>query len=117
MIDWRNNNDTELFWSEVYQYKDANGYNTFKELSDTVISTLILPNSNAKVKIIFSAMNNVKSKLRNKMELPLLSFILTIKFGLTRHNKCCHSYKLSYQTLEAIGTLSAYNKTNTEEYL
>ena len=29
LIDWTNNNDTELFWSEVYQYKDAHGYNTF----------------------------------------------------------------------------------------
>ena len=49
------------------------------------------------------------------MELPLLSSILTVKFGLARHNKCCHSYELRYQILEAVGTLSAITKTNTEE--
>ena len=115
LIDWKNNNDTELFWSKVYWYKDAHGYNTFKELSDATISTLILSNSNAKVERIFSAMSNVKSKSRNKMELPLLSSILTVKFGLARHNKCCHNYKFPYQTLEAIDTLSAYSKSNTDK--
>ena len=115
LIDLKNNNDTELFWSEVFQHKDAHGYNTFKELSDAVISTLILPNFKAKVERLFSIMNNVKSKSRNKMELPLLSSILTVKFRLARHSKSCHDYELPYQTLEAIGTLSAYSKTNTDE--
>ena len=51
-------------------------------------------------------------KLKNKMGLPLLISILTVKFRLASHRKCCHNYELPYQTLEVLDTLSAYNKTN-----
>ena len=54
-------------------------------------------------------MNYIKSKLRNKMKLPLLNAILTIKFGLARLGKCCSTYKLPNQVLKEIGTAKAYD--------
>ena len=55
---------------------------------------MILPHSNADVERIVSAMNHVKSKLRNNMKIDLLSAILIIKFGLILKGKCYSTYKL-----------------------
>jgi len=35
-----------------------------------------------------------ETKLQNKMEHQIPALILTIKFGLKRHNKCCKDYSL-----------------------
>ncbi len=50
LLDWTNKTDTEQFWSEVFQYKDASGCNPFKDITDCAISTLVLPHFNAHVK-------------------------------------------------------------------
>ena len=84
LIDWKQKTKTELFWNEVKQFKDASGNNSFNALFECAESALILPHLNADIERVFSAMNYIKSKLRNKMKLPLLNAILTIKFGLAR---------------------------------
>jgi hypothetical protein len=89
LVDWTNKTETEAFWGEVRQFKDAPGNNPFCKLFECAMSALILPHSNADVERVFSAMNNIKSKTRNRMKLDLLNAILTIKFGLIREGKCC----------------------------
>lgn len=61
-------------------------------------------------------MNIVKTKLRNKMQLPMLKAILSVKHGLKRNNKCCKNYDLPPSTLKLIGTMAAYdiNKKDNE---
>lgn len=110
LIHWENIKETEAFWCEVLSYKDASGNNPFEELSKFAISTLILPHSNADVERVFSAMNNIKSKLRNRMEYKMLTSLLTIKFGLIRGDKCCSTYQLPKSVLQKIGTLESYNR-------
>lgn len=85
LVDWHNKTDTDAFWYEVGSYRDASGVNPFEELFQCAISALILPHSNADVERI-SALNHVKSKTRNRMQLKLLHGILTVKFGLIRKN-------------------------------
>ena len=58
--------NTEAFWSEVGEYKDASGCNPFLELFQCAISALILPHSNAEIERVFSAMNYVKSKTKKQ---------------------------------------------------
>ena len=113
LIDWTNSTDTEKFWTEVHKYRNSSGFNPFKELSEHAISMLILPHSNAHVERLFSSMNHVKSKSRNRMELQLLGSLLTIKFGLMRHKKCCHNYELPANVIQAIGTMEAYASKET----
>ena len=98
-IDWVNKTNTEKFWSEVGDYKDASGSNPFLELYQCAISVLILPHSNAEIERVFSSMNYVKSKLRTSMSLKLLNAILAIKFGLIRVGKCCSTYDLPSHVL------------------
>ena len=66
LVDWINKTNTEKFWSEVDDYKDASGSNPFLELYQCAISVLILPHSNAEIESEFSC-NCVKSKLRHSM--------------------------------------------------
>ena len=80
---------TEEFWSEISDYRDASGENPFKDIATFAISLLILPNSNAEVERLFSNMDIVNNKLRNKMLLPMLSPILTVEYGMKKHNKYC----------------------------
>lgn len=53
----------------VNEYRDAAGENPFKKLSDFVLKLLSLPFSNADVERVFSTMNFVKNKTRNRMKL------------------------------------------------
>uniref|UniRef100_A0A0L8HJX3 HAT C-terminal dimerisation domain-containing protein n=1 Tax=Octopus bimaculoides TaxID=37653 RepID=A0A0L8HJX3_OCTBM len=75
----------KTFWLEVLEYKDATGGNPFRDIADFAINLLTLPNSNAEVEQLFSSMGVMKSKLKNKMHLPMLS----IKYGQKRCGKCC----------------------------
>lgn len=81
LIDWTNKTDTVAFWDEVNKYKDASGSNPFTELATFVLSMLILPYSNAQVERIFSQLNLVKTKTRNKMSIEMVNAILSIRFG------------------------------------
>ena len=63
-----------------------------------------MAHSNAEVEHVFSAMNNIKSKLRNTIEYRMLTALLTIK--LIRSDKC-----------QKIGTLESYASKKSEELL
>ena len=59
------------FWIQVYAYKkNAVNENPFKELFDFVLKFLILPFSNAE---IFSGMNILRTKIRNRMTLSTMN--------------------------------------------
>ncbi|KAG0418845.1 hypothetical protein HPB47_004551 [Ixodes persulcatus] len=77
LVPWENTSDVVSFWSEVAKYKDASGKNPFKELSDFALCVLVLPWSNAEVERVFSQVNIVKSKLRNKMTTFMANALLT----------------------------------------
>nr|CAI5865955.1 unnamed protein product [Callosobruchus analis] len=88
---WNTHYDTiKVFWSEVLNYRNGDDQ-PFKDLAEFCLELLILPHSNAEVQRLLSTTNIIKSKLRNKLQLPMLSVILNIKAGLNRCDKCCHS--------------------------
>lgn len=62
------------------------------ELSKFALSVLSLPISNAYVERVFSIMNIIKSKIRNKINLPLLDSVLRIKFYFLAKNICCKDF-------------------------
>lgn len=107
-VKWQNTDNTIKFWHEVSSYRNANGENPFKNLCDLALTFLILPFSNAEVERIFSQLNIVKNKTRNKLSLEIVNSILTIRYGLRRHNKCCYNYDLDEGTLNIIGTNETY---------
>jgi hypothetical protein len=93
----------------VLSYKDSQGINIFAELTYTAISMLTLPHSNAEIERLFSQMNVVKNKLRNRL-------ILTIRSGLKRFNKCCHNYPLSNDLIKKIKTKETYSLEPDDDF-
>lgn len=79
---WNNTVDTPSFWSEVFNYRDSSGNRVFEEFANVAINILSLPYSNAEVERIFSQMNLVKNKARNRMKY-MLTEMLRIRIGLS----------------------------------
>ena len=90
-IKWQCTSSTLRFSNEVIVYKGAAGNNPFEDLSHLAISLLSLPHPNAEIERVFSQMNIVKTKLRNRLSVKTLNAILYIRFGLKRSGKCCYS--------------------------
>lgn len=84
---WNETTNVVKFWVEVNNYTDSYGENPLKELSELAITTLSLPFSNAEVERVFSQMNLIKSKTRNKMGTELLTSLLQIRSGLKKHGQ------------------------------
>lgn len=109
-INWMNTNNTMDFWSKVFHYSDASRENPFKEMVILSSKLLTLPFSNADVERLFSQMNVVKTKVRNRISLQTLSNILTIKYGLRIEGKCCNSnnYIITKDMLNQIENMKSY---------
>ncbi|CAI6357873.1 unnamed protein product [Macrosiphum euphorbiae] len=100
-------NDANLFWPKVYNYKDAGGNFAFRELSEFVLKGLSLPSSNAVVERVFSIMNTVKTKSRNRINANMLDALLRIKTTFISTKTCC---------TEFVPPKSMYDKFNSEMY-
>lgn len=111
-FEWKNRNNTEEFWAEVSSFRDVNGGAYFEELSEIAITFLVLPISNAAVERVFSVMNLVKTKTRNRLQSEMLNSILTIKAGLQRKGKCCNDYNIPIDIVKNIGTSNIYDESN-----
>lgn len=115
LIKWTEIHDTRKFWTEVINYQNEVNDNPFKELSDFAIELLILPQSNAEVERLFSTMNLVKSKIRNSVQLPMLSAILSIRGGLRRHGKCCDNFTVPDNVIDKIKTAATYTSHEDDD--
>ncbi|KAG7169876.1 putative hAT family C-terminal dimerization region-containing protein 11 [Homarus americanus] len=78
-IKWIEASDTLFLWAEM-SYRDATGENLTR-ISQLALTLLSLPHSNADVERIFSHMNIVQIKLRNRLSIRSLNAIMAIKYG------------------------------------
>nr|CAI5836191.1 unnamed protein product [Callosobruchus analis] len=102
LIKWNTYLIQSCFGVDVLNYRNGDDQ-PFKEPADFCLELLILPHSNAKVEGSFSTMEG------RTLKLPMLSAILSIKAGLNRYDKCCHSYNVPDENvLEKIRTKENY---------
>lgn len=106
---------TENFWSEVSKYKDATGTNCFQDVCEMALNILSLPHSNAEVERLFSQINIVKNKLRNRLHTKSVSAVITVRSGLRRVGKCCYSYELQEEVVKKIGTMAVYSEKRLDQ--
>ncbi|KAJ8947983.1 hypothetical protein NQ314_008518 [Rhamnusium bicolor] len=87
------NTSSEYFWSNlVLNYKNAGGEQIFKDIAEFALLTLSLPLSNAVVERVFSLMNIIKTKTRNKINMPLLDALIRIKVHFLVEGLCCKNF-------------------------
>lgn len=112
-IKWMNVTSSEDFWNEVSKYCDCCNENPFRELSEFALNLLSLLYSNADVERVFSQMNLVKNKLRNRMSADTVNAILDIRYGLKRSEQCCHVYNFPEEVISQIGTPQTYKSNQS----
>lgn len=81
--------DSHQFWPKIYNYQDAGGNFAFRELAGFILKVLSLPSSNAVVERVFSIMNTVKTKARNRINTTMLDALLRIKCTFISTNTLC----------------------------
>lgn len=74
--------DIYYFWACVLDCFNSIGESPFKELALFALRCLTLPVSNAVVERIFSYMNCIKTKGRNKLQLQMLDALLRLRVHL-----------------------------------
>lgn len=113
IVKWQETKSTEKFWVEVSNYKDAAGVNSFQDICHMALSVLSLPHSNAEVERLFSQINIVKNKLRNRLTSKTVSAVLAVRSGLRRVEQSCYSYEMPEDIVKKIGTMEAYTTPGT----
>ena len=84
--------DAVKFWSTVAKMKNAIGEEQFPDLAAFALRALSLPLSNAVVERVFSVMSVVKTKLRNRMKIPMLNAIMRTRLYLMVRDICCENF-------------------------
>lgn len=82
-----------VFWKKVITLKNAAGERLFPDISLLAFTVLSFPSSNATVERVFSIMNTVKCKLRNKMILKTLNALVLIKCHFNINKICCKDFE------------------------
>ena len=106
--------DVEKFWMEVHDHTDASGENDFIDVGKFALSMLAIPVSNASVERVFSQMNLVKSKIRNRMQQSTLENILHVRAFMQRNSACCHEFTPTQEML-SLFTQDIYNVGTNDE--
>lgn len=104
-----------LFWTKAITVKNAGGESVLKDLALFALKAYSLPISNALVERVFSKVTSVKTKLRNKMGLELLTSLLRIKTSLQQKGICCSSFEPPQSMLKYDSSIYKQELENTEE--
>ena len=85
------NNSTPLlqFWSQVGFFKGIDGNRLFPCLTRLIEALFCLPVSNATVERLFSVMNVIKTKLRNRLAVSMVEALLLVRTGMKRKGQNC----------------------------
>ncbi|XP_047478926.1 uncharacterized protein LOC125032014 [Penaeus chinensis] len=86
----------------------------FPNLSSLALSLLSLPYSNASIERIFSQMNVVHSKLRNRLSVRSVEAILQIRFGLKLQSLNCSTFVPSNEIIRNFGAKDSAEEANDD---
>lgn len=113
LVDWKETNINK-FW--VFNRSYANQTNPFLELSEFVLSLLVLPVSDAEVERLFSQMNLIKTKMRNRMQIKILNAILQIRAAMENDSKCCYNFEIPKSIIKEISSNTKYSNAQPVEH-
>ncbi|XP_046972275.1 zinc finger protein 862 [Vanessa cardui] len=105
----------DKFWQLVSQI-DNEGTKVFKRLSTFMLAMLSLPHSNAECERIFSKVNDVKTKKRNKLITRSIRGNLLTQQSIKRHGQNCLDFKPGDEMLKKLNQ-NIYKNENEEMIL
>ncbi|KAK3917883.1 Zinc finger MYM-type protein 1, partial [Frankliniella fusca] len=101
--------DIVKFWSRLFKLENGAGQRPYKELAFCALSLFCLPLSNAIVERVFSIMNVVKTKHRNRFSNSVLNAVLLLRLYLKAHKKCCLQFEPSEAMLRRFNSRDMYD--------
>lgn len=102
------------FWPAVYGFQDAGGSFVFRDVALYALRLLSLPSSNAVVERVFSVMNSVKTKARNRMSFDLLDSILRIRIRFSTQKICCKNFAPTKDMIHRFTADTVYPQKKSE---
>lgn len=93
-------NDIELFWENVASLRNGNQTIMFPLLTKTVFTILSLPHSSANVERIFSVINILKTKQRNRLSSETIVGLLHSQRFLK--NSTCYDFEIPQNMIGAM---------------
>ena len=129
LVDWKANfeskgleglpKDPVTFWSQVLKYRHSCDVETqdpdnpelpkpFVNLAEFVLGRYTLAHSTAAVERIFSIVNVVKTKQRNRLKTKMLESILRVRSFLYARGKCCATMSVTHEMVSLFNN-SMYN--------
>lgn len=95
----RYNDNAEKFFKELYDFTAKPSGSSFRTLSEFALNILSLPTSNADAERIFSKLNLIKTKQRNKLSNTTTASLITLSEMVKAHGK---TYDLSPDLLNSL---------------
>jgi hypothetical protein len=102
------NSDTEpdIFWANLLELKNHSGENEFKEIAQFALDVMVLPHSSASCERVFSKVNLMKTKSRNKLQTPVLNGLLHTDQSVKRRG--CYNFEPSQSMLKSMTSSNLY---------
>ena len=104
----------EVFWSEVGELKMADGEPKYPNIFNLGTALMSAPVSNACVERLFSQMNVVKTKLRNRMQTDMTEAILRVRCFMQAMEKTCASFDIPEKTIHLMKSDVIYDGERPE---
>lgn len=98
-------------WHTISEYKDFDGIYKFKNLAELSKFVLTLPHSNAEAERIFSSINDIKTKKRNRIGDETLNALAIVRSSFSALNIDCTKFKPSDEHFRLF-TQDIYKKEN-----
>ena len=102
--------DSVDFWCGIFKYTSSTGEHPFRQLALYALTALATPVSNAICERVFSHVTNVKTKLRNRMQLDMLDAVIRVRVNLKFGQKCCRDFSASQEMLELFNSANVYKQ-------
>lgn len=106
--------DVDIFWGKILKFQNENNVPLFQNLARFVLNILSLPHSNADCERLFSKVNNIKTKLRNRLKTDTTEKILLAK-QCVNENGNCTKFKATKCMLSKMNSTLYIGKSSIDE--
>lgn len=96
------------FWVKVRDTKTGDNEPMYPHLSTLMLNLLCLPHSSATVERVFSSINRMKTKLRNRLSTKTISGLLHTKRIISNDN--CHGFEIKKEMVKRMNSEMYKNK-------
>lgn len=107
----KNENEPDKYWYKVSKVSDVAGTTKFENLGKFVLDLFVFPHSNATCERVFSKVNLIKTKIRNRLCTKTINGLVLASEGV----KECYSFQTSEIIFNLMKNMNSSSSTEEEE--